>query len=61
VYEDFEGWSQSTVGVCDRERLPAAARRYLDRLAEVTGVPIDMISTGPDRDQTILLRHPFAA
>ena len=39
--------------------LPAAARRYLERLSEVTGVPIDLVSTGPDREQTIVLRHPF--
>jgi adenylosuccinate synthase len=59
VYEDFPGWSESTFGVCQWDRLPANARRYLDRLSEVLGVPIDLISTGPDRDQTIVLRHPF--
>jgi adenylosuccinate synthase len=41
------------------DELPAPARRYLERLAEVLGVPIDLVSTGPDRDQTIVLRHPF--
>jgi adenylosuccinate synthase len=61
VYEDFPGWTESTVGVRERNRLPANARRYLERLAEVIGVPIDMVSTGPDRDQTIVLRSPFAA
>jgi len=61
VYEDFPGWRESTFGIRDLERLPAAAQRYLARLSEVTGVPIDMISTGPDREQTILLRHPFSA
>jgi len=59
VYEDFPGWSQSTDGVRDLARLPANARRYLERLSEVTGVAIDMISTGPDREHTIVLRHPF--
>ena len=59
VYEDFPGWSESTFGVCKWEQLPANARRYLERLSEVLGVPIDLISTGPDRDQTIVLRHPF--
>jgi adenylosuccinate synthase len=59
VYEDFPGWSESTFGVCQWEQLPANARRYLDRLSEVLGVPIDLISTGPDRDQTVVLRHPF--
>jgi len=39
--------------------LPANARKYLSRIQEVSGVPIDMVSTGPDRDETILLRHPF--
>jgi adenylosuccinate synthase len=59
VYEDFPGWRQSTFGVRDWAKLPAAARGYLTRLSEVTGVPIAMISTGPDREQTILMRHPF--
>jgi adenylosuccinate synthase len=39
--------------------LPAGAQRYLERLSEVLGVPIDLVSTGPDREQTIVLRHPF--
>ncbi len=60
VYEEFPGWNDSTFGVQSWDALPANARRYLDRLAEVTGVPLDIVSTGPDRDQTILLRHPFA-
>ena len=60
VYEELPGWSESTYGVRELDRLPANARRYLDRLSEVCGAPIDMISTGPDRDETIVLRHPFA-
>jgi adenylosuccinate synthase len=59
VYEEFPGWSESTVGVTDHDKLPLNARNYLKRMSEVCGAPIDMISTGPDRDQTILLRHPF--
>jgi adenylosuccinate synthase len=59
IYEELPGWTDSTFGVRDFDRLPANARRYLDRLADVCGVPIDMISTGPDRDDTILRRHPF--
>lgn len=59
VYEEFPGWSETTVGVTQYDQLPANARKYLERLAEVCGAPIDMISTGPDRDQTIVLRHPF--
>jgi adenylosuccinate synthase len=59
VYEEFEGWSSSTFGMQHWDDLPANARRYLERLSEVLGVPIDLVSTGPDREQTIVLRHPF--
>ncbi|GAB7537172.1 adenylosuccinate synthase [Burkholderia sp. 22PA0099] len=59
VYETFPGWKESTVGINTWDALPATARAYLTRVQEVAGVPIDMVSTGPDRDETILLRHPF--
>jgi len=59
VFEELPGWSESTVGVTEFDKLPVNARRYLERMAEVCGVPIDMVSTGPDRNETILLRHPF--
>lgn len=59
VYETLESWSESTVGVTQYDDLPSAARAYLDRIHELTGVPIDMISTGPDREHTIVLRHPY--
>lgn len=59
VLEELPGWRESTVGITSYQQLPAAARRYLERLAEVCGVPIDLVSTGPDRNQTIVLRHPF--
>ena len=59
VYEDFPGWTQSTVGVTSWDQLPVQAQNYLKRIEEVSGIPIDMVSTGPDRDETILLRHPF--
>ncbi|WP_186115143.1 adenylosuccinate synthase [Burkholderia gladioli] len=59
VYETFPGWKESTVGIDRWDVLPATARAYLTRVQEVAGVPIDMVSTGPDRDETILLRHPF--
>ena len=59
VYEEMPGWSESTLGVQHYEELPKAARNYLERIAAVCGVPIDMVSTGPDRDETIVLRHPF--
>ena len=60
IYEDIPGWKESTVGVKRYEELPAAARNYLKRMEEVCEVPIDVISTGPDREETIVLRHPFA-
>jgi adenylosuccinate synthase len=60
IYEELPGWQESTVGITDYDQLPAAARTYLERIQEVAGVPVDMISTGPDRGQTILKRHPFA-
>jgi len=60
VYEDLPGWQESTAGVCKYAALPAAARRYLERVQEILEVPMDMISTGPDRDHTIVLRPPFA-
>ncbi|MEX3628386.1 MAG: adenylosuccinate synthase [Burkholderia sp.] len=59
VYETFPGWKESTAGIDRWDALPATARAYLTRVQEVAGVPIDMVSTGPDRDETILLRHPF--
>ncbi|HEY6483770.1 MAG TPA: adenylosuccinate synthase [Steroidobacteraceae bacterium] len=59
VYEDVPGWKESTVGIRDYAALPANARSYLERLQELVNVPIGMISTGPDREQTIVLKHPF--
>ena len=59
VYESLPGWKESTVGVKAYDALPATARAYLKRIEEVCAVPVDMISTGPDRDETIVLRHPF--
>ncbi len=59
VYEELPAWRQSTVGVKQFDLLPKAARDYLSRIEALCGVPIDLISTGPERDQTIVLRHPF--
>jgi len=59
VYETLPGWQESTVGIKRLEDLPRNARAYLDRVEEVCGVPIDIISTGPDRAETIVRRHPF--
>ena len=59
VYEDLPGWKESTVGIARYGDLPANARSYLERLQSLVGVPITIISTGPDRDQTIILQNPF--
>jgi adenylosuccinate synthase len=59
VYEEMPGWKESTIGITSYDALPPNARAYLKRLEQLAGVPIDIISTGPDRDQTIVLRHPF--
>jgi adenylosuccinate synthase len=59
VYETFPGWSESTFGVTSWSALPLNARRYLERVEAHIGAPIDMVSTGPDREHTILLRHPY--
>ncbi len=61
VYETMPGWTQSTVGVTDYQRLPSEARSYLERIAQLTGVPVHMVSTSPDRDHTILMRDPYQA
>ena len=61
IYETMPGWTDTTVGVTDYAQLPANARRYLDPIQEVTGVPIAMVSTSPDRDHTILLHNPYSA
>jgi len=59
VYESLPGWKESTVGVKRFEELPKPAQDYLKRMEALCGVPVDMISTGPDREETIVLRHPF--
>lgn len=59
VYEQVSGWSESTLGARSLDDLPAAARAYIERIETVVGAPIDIISTGPDRVETIVLRHPF--
>ena len=59
ILEELPGWTESTVGVTQFDKLPLNAQRYLNRMSEVCGVPIDMVSTGPDRNETIMLRHPF--
>ena len=61
IYETLPGWSETTVGVTEYDKLPEQARKYLQRIEETTGVPVHVISTSPDRDHTIMMRHPFAA
>ena len=60
VYETLPGWQESTVGVTEHNQLPPQALAYISRIEALTGVPVDIISTGPDRKETIILRHPFA-
>jgi adenylosuccinate synthase len=61
IYEEMPGWTESTVGAQSLKDLPANARAYIRRLEELVKAPIDIISTGPDRVETIVLRHPFSA
>ena len=61
VYDSFPGWTESTAGITQWDALPLNARRYLERVQQFIGAPIDMVSTGPDREHTILLRHPYQA
>lgn len=60
VYTEVPGWSESTVGAQRLEDLPNAARHYIATLEQLVGAPIDIISTGPDREETIVLRNPYA-
>ena len=59
VYESLPGWSEPTSGITDFDRLPVNARKYLARIEQLAGVPIDIVSTGPDRAETMILRNPF--
>jgi len=59
IYEEFPGWKESTVGIKSFDQLPANAQKYLRRLEALVGAPIAIISTGPDREETIVLKHPF--
>jgi adenylosuccinate synthase len=59
VYEELPGWKDSTIGITSYDKLPGNARKYLERVQQLVKVPIDMISTGPDREETIVLKHSF--
>ena len=61
IYESMPGWSGTAYGAQKWDDLPAEARAYLHRIEEICEVPIDVVSTGPERDETILRRHPFGA
>ena len=61
IYETMPGWSESTFRVTKHEALPQAALDYIKRIEELVGVPVDILSTGPDRVETMILRDPFAA
>ncbi|VUD40614.1 Adenylosuccinate synthetase [Thalassocella blandensis] len=60
VYETMPGWNENTVGVRSLDALPKAALDYIERLEQLVGIPIDIVSTGPDRVETIVRRHPFS-
>ena len=59
IYEEMPGWQESTLGVQSFDALPESARAYIKRVEELVGVPVDMVSTGPDREETLVLQHPF--
>ena len=61
VYEELPGWKKSTVGAKSMDDLPENARSYIRFIEETVEVPVDIISTGPDREETITLRHPFSS
>jgi adenylosuccinate synthase len=60
VYLEFPGWSESTAGITEWDKLPPAARAYLRALEELAGCPLSIVSTGPGRESTIVLQDPFA-
>lgn len=60
IYETMPGWKENTFRVTKAEDLPEAARNYIKRIEQIVGVPVDILSTGPDRQETIILRDPFA-
>ncbi|MBI2314108.1 MAG: adenylosuccinate synthase [Betaproteobacteria bacterium] len=61
IYEELPGWKESTVGIRRFDALPGNAQSYLKRIESICGVPVDLISTGADREETIVMRHPFAS
>jgi adenylosuccinate synthase len=60
IYEEIAGWTDDTVGAQSVDLLPATAKAYIKRVEELTGVPVDIVSTGPDRAHTVILRNPYS-
>jgi len=60
VYEEMPGWQQTTAGLCERDAFPPEAQHYLDRISELVSVPVDIISTGPERNEVTFVRDPYA-
>ena len=60
IYEKIDGWDECTKGIKEFDKLPVNARAYISRIQTLIGIPIDIISTGPDRDDTVILNHPFS-
>ena len=59
IFETMPGWSDTTFGMTSLDEMPRAAKQYINRLGELVGAPIDIVSTGPDREQTIVISSPF--
>jgi adenylosuccinate synthase len=59
IYEEMEGWTQSTAGARSWAELPAQAIKYVRRVEELIGCPVAVLSTSPERDDTILMKNPF--
>ena len=59
VYIEMPGWNTSTIGTSSFDSLPIEAQNYIRKVEELSGLPIDILSTGPDRDETLILKHPF--
>ena len=59
VYIEMAGWQESTIGTKSFDDLPQAAQNYIRKIEELSGLPVDILSTGPDRDETLILNHPF--
>ena len=60
IIDEMPGWNETTAGVTDYNKLPENAKNYIKKIEQLVGINISIISTGPDRDETIILEHPFA-